>query len=412
MRIRAAERMRRRVFITAVNMITPLGVDLDASWDGLLAGRSGIGKITLFDASECPVRFAGQVPDEFDQYARRRCSRRQASQMPRAVKIGYACGKEAVTRSGIDFSCCDRRRCAVVMGAADTGHSRIYDDRYWIMQTMPHGLAAWLSMEYRFKGPSFTVSAACTSAAYAIACGADLIRADRADVVLAGGASAIINPEHILGFCELGALSRRNDSPGTASRPFSAGRDGFVIGEGAGVLVLESESSVHARGGRPLAELAGCAMNNEAHNIMAPDPNGAGMAESMELALADAGIGEDGVDYVNAHGTSTPLNDKYETMAVKKVFGDRARRIPVSSAKSMIGHTAAACGAIEAAITVMSLQTGVLTPTINYVPDPELDLDYVPNAARPHAIDVGLSNSFGFGGCNATLVLRRCRNHE
>lgn len=404
--------MQRRVLVTGLNMVTALGVDLDSTWEGLVEGRNGVRGITLFDASACPVRFAGQVPSEFDGYFRERCSRRMANQMPRAVKLGYVCAKEAVAQSGIDFGGCDRSRCAVVFGAADTGHSCVYDDKYWIMKTMPHGVAAWVSMEYKLRGPSFTVSAACTSSAYALAYAADLIKSDRADVVIAGGAAAIINPEHINGFCELGALSTQNDSPETASRPFSLDRDGFVIGEGAGVLILESDRSAEARGAEPLAELAGYAMTNEAHNIMAPGPDGVGMAETMELALADAGVDLEGVDYLNAHGTSTPLNDRYETMAMKQVFGDRAYEIPISSAKSMIGHTAAACGAVEGAITVMSLKTGVLTPTVNHVPDPELDLDYVPNSAREQQIDVALSNSFGFGGCNATLVFRRIQNHE
>jgi len=388
-------------------MMTALGLDLLSGWESLVSGKSGVRAISLFDASACQTRIAAELPQDLDDYARRHCNRRLGNQMGRAVKMGYVAAKEAVARSAIDFDALDRHRCAVIFGAADTGHSAIHDDKYWIMKTMPHAVPAWISMEYKLLGPNFTVSAACASSAYAIAYGYDLITAGKADVVIAGGASSIVNPEHVNGFNEVGALSVRNDRPETASRPFSLGRDGFVIGEGAGVLVLESERGAQARGATIHAELAGYAMTSEAHNIMAPVRDGAGMADSMRLALAGAGVNTDHVDYINAHGSSTLLGDKYETMAIREVFGDRAQGIPVSSAKSMIGHTAAACGAIEAAITVLSISSGVLTPTINYVPDPELELDYVPNAARKHDVNVAISNSFGFGGCNATLVFRK-----
>lgn len=390
-----------------MNMMTPLGFDLDTSWNGLVAARSGIRRISLFDASNNETKIAGELPGDFDEYSRQHCSRRLANQMARAVKMGYVSTKEAVAKSNINFDLYDKRRCAVIFGAADTGHSSIYDDKYWIMKTMPHGVAAWISIEYDLRGPNFTVSAACASSAYAIAYGYDLIVADKADLVIAGGASSIVNPEHINGFGELGALSVTNDPPERASRPFSIDRDGFVIGEGAAVLVLESEETAKARKATIYAELAGHAMTSEAHNIMAPRQEGSGMAESMQIALASAGIAKEQVDYINAHGSATPLNDKYETMAIKQVFGDRAYAIPVSSAKSMIGHTAAACGAIEAVITIMTTRSSVLTPTINYKKDPELDLDYVPHSARPGDVKVAISNSFGFGGCNATLVLRK-----
>ncbi len=398
--------MQRRVVVTGLNMVTALGVDLEASWNGLVAGRSGIGKITLFDSSNHETRIAGEVPSDFEDYGRQHCSRRLANQMGRAIRMGYVCTKEAVARSGIDFGAYDRTRCAVIFGAADTGHSRIHDGKYWIMKTMPHGVSAWISQAYELEGPNFTVSAACASSAYAIAHGYDLLAGNKADVVIAGGASSIVNPEHVGGFNELGALSVANDTPEKASRPFSVDRDGFVIGEGAGVLVLESEESATARGATIYAEVAGYALTSEAYNIMAPRPGGVGMAKTMRMALANAGITKDHVAYINAHASSTPLGDKYETLAIKDVFGDLAYGIPVSSAKSMIGHTAGACGAIEAAITVMSIRHGLLTPTINYTPDPELDLDYVPNDARKCAVGVALSNAFAFGGCNATLVLR------
>jgi 3-oxoacyl-[acyl-carrier-protein] synthase II len=399
--------MPKRVVVTGLNMMTPLGLDLKSSWDGLVAGRSGIRRISLFDASSHQTQIAGQLPDDFQQYARRHCNRRLDKQMARAVKMGYVCTKEAVAASRVNFDLYDPLRCAVIFGAADTGHSSIYDDQYWIVKTMPHSVSAWISLEYKLEGPNFTVSAACASSAYAIAYAYDLIVADKADLVIAGGASSIVNPEHVRGFNELCALSLANDPPEKASRPFSIDRDGFAIGEGAGVLVLESEQSAHARGATIYAELLGYAMTSEAHNIMAPRPDGVGMAKTIRAALHHAGIRPECVDYINAHGTSTPQNDKCETMAVKAVFGGLAYRIPVSSAKSMIGHTAGACGAIEAVITIMTIRTGILTPTINYIADPELDLDYVPNHARQGNVNVAISNLFGFGGCNATLVLRR-----
>jgi 3-oxoacyl-[acyl-carrier-protein] synthase II len=399
--------MQRRVVVTAVNMLTALGVDLESSWAGLVAGRSGVRRIRLFDPSPYATQIAAQVPEEFEEYSRQHCTRRQAKQMARGSMFGYVCTKAAIVRSRIDFASRDPLRTAVLVGAADTGHSNIHDQKYWILKTMPHAVSAWISMEYGFEGPNFTISSACASSAYAIAYAYDLIAADRADVVIATGASSIVNPEHVSGFHELGALSLANDPPERASRPFSIDRDGFVIGEGAGTLVLESEESALARGAEIVAEVAGYAMTSEAHNLMAPRPDGSGMARTMHLALKNAAIPADQVDYINAHGTSTPQNDRLETLAIKQVFGETALRIPVTSAKSMLGHTAGACGAIEAVITIIGMQSGYITPTINYTRDPELDLDYVPNSARRAEVEVALSNSFAFGGCNATLVFRK-----
>lgn len=399
--------MPKRVVVTALNMVTALGVDLEHSWAGLSAGQSGISRISLFDPSAHLTRIAGQVPPEFEQYARQHCNRRQAKQLARGSMFGYVATKEAIRRSGIDFAARDPMRSAVIVGAADTGHSSIYDQRYWILKTMPHAISAWISMEYGIEGPNFTISSACASSAFAIAYGYDLISSNRADVVIAAGASSIVNPEHLNGFNELGALSLSNDPPERASRPFSIDRDGFVIGEGAGVLVLESEQSALERGATIYAELAGYGMTSEAHNLMAPRPDGLGMAKTMRAAMQSANVTPEEVGYINAHGTSTPLNDKLETLAIKEVFGGWAKQIPISSSKSMIGHTAGACGAVEAAITIVSMQSGIIPPTINYTPDPELDLDYVPGCARLTPVKVALSNSFAFGGCNATLVFRK-----
>jgi len=397
----------RKVVVTGMNVVTALGLDLESTWQGLVEGRSGIRRITLFDPAGYATQIAGELPNDFEDFARRYCHRRLMKQTARGTWLGFACAKGAVERSGIDFNRLDRTRCAVVFGAADTGHSLAYNQEFWILKTMPHVVPALLSMEYALEGPSLLLSAACASSAYAVGAAYDLIASGRADAVITGGCSAIVNPEHVRGFDELHALSTANEDPPRASKPFSQGRDGFVIGEGAGVLVLESEESARAREAPIYGELAGYAMTNEAFNLMSPRPDGAGMARTMRLALASAGVAPEEVDYINAHGTSTTLNDKYETQAIKQVFGPRAYHIPVSSAKSMIGHTAGACGAVEAVITLLSLSRGVITPTINYSPDPELDLDYVPHRARRRALRVALSNSFGFGGCNATLVFRR-----
>jgi 3-oxoacyl-[acyl-carrier-protein] synthase II len=399
--------MEKRVVVTGLNMITPLGVDLKTSWDGLVAGKNGIRRITLFDASKYETQIAGQLPDDFDDYAKIYCKGRRAKQMARATRICYVCAKEAIATSGINFDLMDKQRCAVILGAVDTGHSVIYDDRYWVLKTMPHAMSAWISLDYKLEGPNYTVSSACTSASCAIAHAFDLIRAAKADVVITGGGSSIVNPEHVKGFNELQALSVANGAPESASKPFSVNRDGFVMGEGAGVLILESEESAWKRGAQIYAEIMGYALTSETYNIMAPAKDGAGMAKTMRLALEDAGVRKEEVDYINAHGTSTPYNDKYETMAIKEVFGELAYSIPVSSSKSMIGHTAAACGAIEGIISLLTMENSILTPTINYDPDPELDLDYVPNHAREKEVNLALSNSFGFGGCNGTLVFRK-----
>jgi 3-oxoacyl-[acyl-carrier-protein] synthase II len=394
----------RRVVITAVNTVTALGLDLEATWQGLVAGRSGVKRITLFDPSDFGTQIAAQVPDEFEEYVRKYCHKRMLKQTARGTALGLACAKAAIERSEIDFTRLDQSRCGVVFGAADTGHSRIYEQDFWVLKTMPHAVPALLSLEYGLQGPSLLMSSACASSAYAICVAHDLIAHGQADVVIAGGCSSIINPEHIRGFNELRAISTLNETPTAASKPFSLGRDGFVIGEGAGVLLLESLESAQSRGARIFGEVLGHAMTNEAFNLMCPRADGAGMLHAMRSALRSAGVAPEQVDYINAHGTSTPLNDKCETAAIKQLFGERAAQVPVSASKSMIGHTAGACGAVEAAITVWSLYQGIIPPTINYVPDPELDLDYVPHAARRSDLRVAVSNSFGFGGCNASIV--------
>ena len=402
--------MEKRVVITGINLMTAVGLDLKTSWDNLVAGKSGAGRITLFDASEHTTKIAAQLPDAFDDYARSHCKKYLFKQMARSTKMCYVCTKGAVSNSGLNFEAFDKMRCAVIFGLVGTGYSSMdvqRDPKHMIIKTMSNAMAAWVSIEYNLEGPSYTIATACSSAAYAIASGYDLIKSNKCDLVIVGGGSSGVNPDEIRGFNDLFALSTRNDEPEKASRPFSVDRDGFVMGEGAGILILESEESAKSRGAEIHAELLGYALTTEAYNIMSPQKDGVGMAKTMELALKNSGVNKEEVDYINAHGTSTGLNDKYETMAIKRVFGDLAYRIPVSSSKSMIGHTISAAGGVEAVITIMSMKTGILTPTINYNPDPELDLDYVPDKAREKDIRIAISNSFAFGGHNACLVLKK-----
>jgi 3-oxoacyl-[acyl-carrier-protein] synthase II len=403
--------MHERVVVTGMNIISSLGLDLDTNWKNLVAGKSGVKKISLFDASENITRIAAEVPPEFEEYSRRFIKKRAGSQMTRVTKMCVVCAKEAVEKSGINFEQMDKTRCSVILGVVNTGNSsteRETTHQNRIFKSMTNSMSAWISMEYQLMGPNFVVNTACASSAYAISLGFDMIRNNQADLVIVGGADSIVNFEEIEGFNSLYAISVENDLPEKASKPFSKNRDGFVIGEGAGIMILESESSAKKRNAFIYAEVAGFAITSESYNIMAPMKDGEGMAYTMEKAIRHAGIYKEEVDYINAHGTSTELNDRYETMAIKKVFGEHAYHIPVSSSKSMIGHTIGAAGAIEGIITIMSITNRILTPTINLdLPDPDLDLDYVPNQARDKEVNVALSNSFGFGGHNATLVFRK-----
>ena len=403
--------MDRKVVITGYNMISPLGLNADETWENLVKGKSGVDKITLFDPSELQTRIAAQLPDTFHSYSRERIRKRQAKQMTRVTHMALVCTKDLIEKENIDFDQFDRSRCAVILGVVNTGNSSVEADanaKNRIIKGMNNAMPAWISMEYNLSGPSYSVATACASSAYAIAAGNDLIRNGAADMVIVGGADSTINPEEISGFNELYALSVENEYPEKASKPFSKNRDGFVIGEGAGIMILESEESARARKANVYAELAGYGLTSEAFNIMAPRSDGEGMAQTMEAAIRHAGIHADEVDYISAHGTSTILNDSYEVKAIKKVFGDKASSIPVSSQKSMIGHTIGAAGVIEGIVTIQSLLNQILTPTINLdEADPELDLDFVPNKARKHKVNIALSNSFAFGGHNATLVFRK-----
>ena len=402
--------MSNKVVITGMNMITSLGLDLQSGWENMVAGKNGVKRISLFDPAGLQTQVAAQVPDNFEEYATGYVKKRMAEQTTRVTKMCYVCAKDAVQQASIDFESFDKSRCAVILGVVSTANSSAEKGttpKNTILKSMSNAMSAWISLEYKLRGPNFTVTSACASSAYAIGIAFDLIKSGAADLVIAGGADSIINREEIEGFNELYALSV-NPDPEKACCPFSRDRDGFVVGEGAGIMILESEASALRRNAKIYAELAGYAITSEAYNIMAPMKDGQGISETLEAALHHAGVSPDEVDYINAHGTSTTLNDKYETMAIKKIFGERAYKIPVSSTKSMIGHTVGAAGVIEAVVTVMSLVNDVITPTIHLdIPDPELDLDYVPGHSRKHVIRCALSNSFAFGGHNAALVFKK-----
>ena len=403
--------MSNKVVITGFNMLNALGLDWEESWKNIIEGKSGVRNITLFDASGNQTKIAAELPSTFAAKAEEIVKKRISKQMTRATQMCYVCAAEAVEKNNIDFEKLDRKRIGVILGVVNTGDSSSEhgtDSKNLIIKRMNNAMSAWIGMRYNIEGPNFTTSSACSSSAYAIALGYDMIKAGRADMMIVGGADSIINKEEIEGFNELYALSVANNNPEKASCPFSKNRDGFVIGEGAGIIILESENHAKSRGAKIVAELADYAFTNESYNIMAPKPNGEGMADTMELALKNAGIKPEEVNYINAHGTSTMLNDMYETLAIKKVFGENAYKIPISSTKSMIGHTIGAAGAIEGVVCVLSIVNGIIPPTINLdEPDPELDLDYVPNQARKQDIKVAISNSFAFGGHNVTLVFKK-----
>ncbi len=412
----------RRVAITGIGLVTPVGNDREATWRALLAGESGAGPITQFDASAFATRFACEVKD-FDPTLY--LDKRELKHYDRFLHLAAAAGFAAMEDAGYG----DRRvpegeeeRWGVYVGAGLGGLSTIESTHLKGREKGPrHGFSPYfvsdiiinmapglLSIKTGAQGPNMSHVSACSSGAHAIGEAARLIRWNEADVMLAGGCESTIAFLGVGGFNASRALSKRNDDPARASRPFDKDRDGFVIAEGAGVLVLEELGRAKARGAPIYGELAGYAANSDAHHITLPAPEGRGAKRCMERALADANMAPTDIGYINAHGTSTPANDKSETMAIKSAFGDHARSLAVSSTKSMIGHTLGAAGGIETAVTALAVSRGVLPPTINYeTPDEECDLDYVPNEARETRVSGAVSNSFGFGGTNAALVVRR-----
>ena len=409
---------QQRVYITGIGVLSPLGLDLASTWDGIRQGRSGVDYLTAFDTEGFDTRFGAEVKGfEPEDYLDRKDARR----MDRFAQFAAVAAQQACEQAGLDPSGGDPYRVAVVIGSGIGGISTLSQQFAVLSERGPRRVSPFLipmmlgdmasaqvSMLTGSMGANYCLVSSCSSGADAMGQAWEMVRTGREDIVLAGGTEAPLVPVSVAGFNALRALSRRNDSPAQASRPFDNSRDGFVMGEGAAVFVLESEESAARRSVEPLAELRGYAATSDAHHLTEPSVTGESAANAMVMALAQAGIDPSEVGYVNAHGTSTPLNDKHETKAIKVALGEDAYRVPISSSKSMTGHLLGAGGALEAAICVMSMRDGLVPPTINLnEPDPECDLDYTPNKARTAEINVSMSNSFGFGGHNSVLVFAK-----
>jgi 3-oxoacyl-[acyl-carrier-protein] synthase II len=410
-------RMKRRVVVTGLGVVTSLGRAVETFWDRVVGGESGVGPISLFDVTGYRVQFGGQVrwePEKEDI-----AGPKELKRLDRFTQFAIASAKDAVADSGIDFSKEEPFRCGVVIGSGIGGlwEFEVQEERllhkgidkvspFTIPKLMVNSASGHVSSLYGIKGPNFAVATACASAANSIGSALRAIQYGDADVMVTGGSEAALTPIGLAGFQNMRALSFRGDAPQQASRPFDADRDGFVLAEGAGVVVLEELEHARARGARIYGELIGYGASGDAGHITQPDEEGRGAAQAMAMALRDAAINPDAVQYINAHGTSTPLGDKAETAAVKKVFGEHARKVAVSSTKSQLGHTLGASGGIELVVCALTVSRGVISPTINLdTPDPACDLDYTPKVAREARVDVAMSNSFGFGGHNASLVL-------
>ena len=406
----------RRVVVTGIGVLSSIGFGKKDFWEGLSKGRSGISLIEAFDTSDFTTRFAGEIKN-FDpaQYIHPKRLKR----MDRTSQYAVACAKMAIEDAGIDPKCNGAGKTGVIIGTAMAGHGYILEQHTTLMErgpmrinpftalaSFPDACASNVSIELGVTGPSFSIATACSSASDACGYAFEAIRSGSVDFLIMGGAEASIYPGILAAFCVARALSTRNETPQAASRPFSGDRDGFVLGEGAGMLVLEEYEHAKKRGAHIYAEILGHGMTCDAYHMTVPDPEGKEASRAMNMALAAARVNPGDINYINAHGTSTPLNDKTETMIIKKVFGEHAPKIPISSAKSMIGHLIGAAGSVELVATLLAMEHGVIPPTINYsVPDPECDLDYVPNEARPAKIKYAMKNSFGFGGKNSILVL-------
>ena len=410
--------MKRRVVITGMGTITPVGLNVNEFWSSLVAGKGGVGRITRFDASAFSTQIAAEVKG-FDPSSI--IDRKELRRQDRFVHYAIAAAHEALVDSKLELDKEDRDRIGVLVGSGiggtetweaqfqklrDFGPDRI--SPFFVPMMIIDMASGEISIRWNLKGPNFATVSACATSAHAIGESFLIIAREDADIMITGGSEAAITPLSMAGFCSMRALSRRNDAPEKASRPFELNRDGFVMGEGSGILVLEEMERARARGVRIYAELAGYGATADAYHMTAPAPGGEGAARAMRAALSSAGMSPEEVGYVNAHGTSTDLNDKYETMAIKTVFGSHVSKLAISSTKSLTGHLLGAAGVIETIATAKTLVEGIVHPTINYeIPDPECDLDYVPNKARNLAVTAAISNSFGFGGHNVCLVLKR-----
>ena len=408
----------RRVVVTGLGITSPLGTGLEKNWDALTNGRSGIAPITHFDATDFPVKFAGEVRDlNLDDFI----DKKEARKMDLFIHYAVASAAMAINDSGLEINEDNAERVGVVVGSGMGGlpsiekyHGAYIDGGYrkispfFIPMSIINLAAGQISIMHGAKGPNIAPVSACATGTHAIGDAFRIIQRGDADAVISGGSESTVCPLGIGGFSVMKALSTRNDDPVTASRPFDKNRDGFVMGEGSGIVVLEEYESAKKRGARIYAEVLGYGLTADAHHLTAPSPGGEGAARCMQMALDTAGLNPEDVDYINAHGTSTPFNDLYETLAIKSVFGDHARKLMISSTKSMTGHLLGAAGGVEAIFSLLAIARGVVPPTINYTePDPECDLDYVPNEARQADVKVAISNSLGFGGTNATILFRK-----
>lgn len=407
-----------RVVVTGIDVLCPLGLNIATTWEGLIAAKSGIDYITLFDPEPFETKFAGELKGfEVTDYINRKDARR----MDRFSQLAVVASQQVVEQAGLIINSSNQDSIGIIIGCGIGGLTTLFEQIKVLLEKGPDRVspflapmmisdmaAAQVSIALGIKGPNLCITSACSSGSDAIGAAYELIKHGDAQAMLAGGSEAIINPIGITSFNALKAISTRNSEPQLASRPFDAERDGFVVGEGAGILVLENLAHAKKRGANIMAEIIAYGASADAYHITQPSKNGEGAARAMQIALNKAGLKTSEVDYINAHGTSTPLNDKMETMAIKTVFGDNAYKIPISSTKSMTGHLIGGAGAVEAAICVMVIQHGIIPPTINLThPDPECDLDYVPNVARRANVITALSNSFGFGGHNSVLVFRQ-----
>lgn len=409
---------KRRVVVTGLGMLSPLGASVESSWSHLLEGKSGIGPITAFDATGYPVSFGGAVPDfVVDDYL----PAKEARRMDGFIQWGLVAGIQAIKNAGLDTVSTDPSRIGVAMGSGiggintiETCHEVLLNrgpakvSPFFVPSSIINMVSGHLSIMYGYQGPNIAITTACTTGTHNIGFAARMIAYGDADVMIAGGAEKATSPTTMAGFASMKALSTRNDAPEAASRPWDRDRDGFVLSDGAAALVLESLDHARARGATIIAELSGFGMSADAHHMTSPADNGAGAAASMRMALTDSELAPQDIGYINAHGTSTPQGDIAETDAIKTVFGSHAKAVAVSSTKSMTGHALGAAGAIEAVISVLAIRDQSAPPTINLDnPDPACDLDYVPHTARSMAIQAVLSNSFGFGGTNGTLIFKR-----
>jgi 3-oxoacyl-[acyl-carrier-protein] synthase II len=409
---------KRRVVVTGIGMISPLGIGNEPTWQGLLEGKSGIDKITKFDATNYSCRIAGEVRG-FDPAAW--IDKKEVKKSDTFIHYAVAAAQMAADDSKLDFAQADSDRVGVIVGSGIGGLPLIEETHAKLLERGPSRISPFfipglivnlasghISIRFGCKGPSSAPATACATGAHAIGDAMKIIQRDEAEVMFAGGSEAVVTPLAVGGFAAMRALSTRNDEPQRASRPWDKDRDGFVMGEGCGIVILEEREHAIARGARIYCEVTGYGMSSDAYHITSPSEDGSGMIRVMQRALKDAALKPEDIQYINAHGTSTPVGDKTETVAIKGVFGEHAYKLAVSSTKSMTGHLLGAAGGLEAAIVVKCFETGMVPPTINYeTPDPECDLDYIPNPARAMKLQHVMSNSFGFGGTNATLILSR-----